>query len=225
MEGSAPGGDAGPREAAPLRLNNDRGVESSRPESPMAGLPPRLGDLSVKAVSVDGTMTGSALEAVFQADNTLMAVLISDPAEPIRVGLITRLTFFEAMTGRLGFGRHLQALRRLGVGISVDDFGTGYSSLSYLAEIPLDSLKIDKSFVADLESRQTSRTLARTVINLAHELGVRSVAEGVENERQFTILQEMGCEVIQGYLVGRPEAPEVTAETWLSGQLRGPGHH
>ena len=606
MEDSAPSEDVGPREPAPRQLDDDRGVGSSRAASRMAGLPPRLGDLSVKAVSVDGMMTGSALEAVFQADSTLMAVLISDPAGPTRVGLITRLTFFEAMTGRLGFGRHLQAqravdalafwdpitmphdrtldevstsllerpetqrgrdvvvswpdgsfgtvsvssvfeglamkygyeathdqltglpnrvlvvdrlevmlrhaervpsivavlfcdldgfkrindslghqfgdrvlnevagrfaatvrradtlariggdefvvacefevehgalqlgerliaslntpialsghrvrlgtsvgiavadgntsgpeellrnadlamyraktggrgafamfdtamharalerltleqdlgpamgrdefllhyqplvraadrglvgfeallrwqrpggrmvppsdfievaeesgfiltlgawvlgeacrqlaewrsegagnfkigvnvsarqfsdpgllgyvestleacrmepatlvleitestlmqhvkssietlaaLRRLGVGISVDDFGTGYSSLAYLAEIPLDSLKIDKSFVADLESRQTSRTLARTVINLAKELGVRSVAEGVENERQFTILQEMGCEVIQGYLVGRPEAPRVTAETWLSGQLTG----
>jgi diguanylate cyclase (GGDEF)-like protein len=114
----------------------------------------------------------------------------------------------------------LTALRRLGVVISVDDFGTGYSSLAYLAKIPLDSVKIDKSFVTDLESNHTSRMLASTVISLAHNLGVRSVGEGVENENQLAILMEMGCDLVQGYLIGRPHPPEQVEQAWFPGTAR-----
>ena len=98
----------------------------------------------------------------------------------------------------------LEALKKLGVGISVDDFGRGYSSLSYLWRVPLDSIKIDRSFVADLETDERARVLAATVVDLAHNLGVLAVAEGVETDRQFTILKDLGCDVMQGFLLGRP---------------------
>ena len=109
----------------------------------------------------------------------------------------------------------LAALKQLGVGITVDDFGTGYSSLSYLTQVPLDYLKIDRSFVADLAEGGKSAVLATTVINLAHNLGVRTVAEGVETEEQLRILRSMGCDLVQGFLLGRPAAPQALVGAWL----------
>jgi EAL domain-containing protein (putative c-di-GMP-specific phosphodiesterase class I) len=126
---------------------------------------------------------------------------------------ITESALIEDVESSLGV---LAALHSLGIAISVDDFGTGQSSLSYLAEIPLNSLKIDKSFIDGLETSERSRTLTSTVISLAHNLGVRSVAEGVERESQLTILEEMGCDVVQGFYIGHPEPPARIAETWLA---------
>jgi diguanylate cyclase (GGDEF)-like protein/PAS domain S-box-containing protein len=104
----------------------------------------------------------------------------------------------------------LEAIKTLGVGVTVDDFGTGYSSLAYLTQVPLDFLKIDRSFVAQLEHDEKSSVLASTVINLAHNLGVRTVAEGVETEGQANILRALGCDLLQGFLFGRPAAPEAS---------------
>jgi diguanylate cyclase (GGDEF)-like protein/PAS domain S-box-containing protein len=115
--------------------------------------------------------------------------------------------------------QRLDEIKKLGVGVSVDDFGTGYSSLSYLAQVPLDYLKIDRSFIASLETDQKARVLASSVVNLARNLGVRSVAEGVETEGQFAILSALGCDLLQGYLLGRPEAPAVIAAERLPQSL------
>jgi EAL domain-containing protein (putative c-di-GMP-specific phosphodiesterase class I) len=101
------------------------------------------------------------------------------------------------------------------VGVTVDDFGTGYSSLAYLSQVPLDYLKIDRSFVADLQDGDKSAVLATTVINLAHNLGVKTVAEGVETEAQLRILRALGCDIIQGFLIGRPAPAASAASTWL----------
>jgi len=110
----------------------------------------------------------------------------------------------------------LDEIKKLGVGVSIDDFGTGYSSLSYLSQIPLDYLKIDRSFVANLETDQKARVLASTVVNLARNLGVRSVAEGLETEGQFAVLAALGCDVLQGYLIGRPTDPRSIVSAWLA---------
>jgi len=100
--------------------------------------------------------------------------------------------------------RMLRELRELGVSIALDDFGTGYSSLSRLRMMPLDILKIDRSFVRDLTYTQASQRLVASLISLAHGIGLRVVSEGVESHEQAEILQSLGCDVVQGFLFGRP---------------------
>jgi diguanylate cyclase (GGDEF)-like protein len=102
----------------------------------------------------------------------------------------------------------LQLLHRIGVGISIDDFGTGYSSLSYLRRMPVDELKIDKSFVTDMAVDENDALIVRSTIDLGRNLGLRVVAEGVETGEVWNRLTELGCHVAQGYYFGRPVGPE-----------------
>ncbi|HZO03560.1 MAG TPA: EAL domain-containing protein [Burkholderiales bacterium] len=104
--------------------------------------------------------------------------------------------------------RKLQALRRAGVEVSVDDFGTGFCSLSYLARLPVDTLKIDRSFVVRMRDAGVPRNIVAMIVSLAHTLGLRVVAEGVEDDEQVRLLRELGCDQIQGYFVSRPVPPE-----------------
>ena len=104
--------------------------------------------------------------------------------------------------------RAIEAMGRLqaaGICTSIDDFGTGFSSLSYLKHLPLDFLKIDQSFVADVHSNPGSAAICRALLTLAHTLGLSVVAEGVENREQHRWLMENGCEYVQGYFIARPE--------------------
>lgn len=98
--------------------------------------------------------------------------------------------------------RQMERLRALGVSISIDDFGTGYSSLSYLRRLPIDSVKIDQSFLAELERDTSTLPLIRAIVSVAHSLGLTVVAEGVENESQAEALRAVGCDRLQGYLYG-----------------------
>lgn len=100
--------------------------------------------------------------------------------------------------------KNMESLRELGISFSIDDFGTGYSSLSYLKKLPVDQLKIDKSFVDDIESSNDSRAVVRAIISLASSLGMSTIAEGVESDRQKDLLIELGNQDFQGYLFGRP---------------------
>ena len=104
--------------------------------------------------------------------------------------------------------RKLQALRRAGVEVSVDDFGTGFCSLSYLARLPVDTLKIDRSFVMRMRDAGYPRNIVAMIVSLAHTLGLRVVAEGVEDDEQVRLLRELGCDQIQGFYVSRPVPPE-----------------
>lgn len=98
----------------------------------------------------------------------------------------------------------MEELRRLGVHLSIDDFGTGYSSLSYLRRFPIEKLKIDRSFVRSMTEEADASEIARTVINLGHSLRLNVIAEGVETMAQLDMLQNYGCDEVQGYLLSRP---------------------
>lgn len=98
----------------------------------------------------------------------------------------------------------MSALKAHGVGFSLDDFGTGYSSLAYLRRLPLDQLKIDRSFVRDLLDDPNSAAIAQTIIDLSQTMGLSVIAEGVETEIQRVLLASLGCHAYQGYLFGRP---------------------
>jgi EAL domain-containing protein (putative c-di-GMP-specific phosphodiesterase class I) len=98
----------------------------------------------------------------------------------------------------------LDKLKKLGVRVAIDDFGTGYSSLSYLQRFPLDSLKLDRSFVTGLPADARGVSIALAVITMAHSLGLKVVAEGVETREQLAFLREHECDEIQGYDICRP---------------------
>jgi EAL domain-containing protein (putative c-di-GMP-specific phosphodiesterase class I) len=130
------------------------------------------------------------------------AVLEVSGADPHRLKLeLTESLLLEDIADTIA---KMTALKALGVGFSLDDFGTGYSSLSYLKRLPLDQLKIDQSFVRDVLTDPNDAAIARTIVALAHSLGLAVIAEGVETEGQRAFLLESGCRAFQGYLFGRP---------------------
>ena len=131
--------------------------------------------------------------------------------------LLCEITESVAMEDIESTQRAFEALSRIGVYLSIDDFGTGYSSLSYLRQLPARQLKIDRSFVADIEVRPDARAIVGAVIQLAHQLGLRVVAEGVETEGQRDILLVLQCDELQGYLLARPMAVEAL-DDWLQKQ-------
>ncbi|MDB5893719.1 MAG: hypothetical protein JWQ88_1250, partial [Rhodoferax sp.] len=111
----------------------------------------------------------------------------------------------------------ISAIHALGVHLSLDDFGTGYSSLSYLHKLPMRELKLDKSFVQDLDTSGPARSLIQSVLHIGEGLRLTVVAEGVETQSQFDFLRDRGCDVVQGYLFARPMTPH-DLERWLAGR-------
>jgi diguanylate cyclase (GGDEF)-like protein len=110
-----------------------------------------------------------------------------------------------------GAAAKLQRLRDLGVGIAIDDFGTGHSSFSYLQALPLDTLKIDRSFIRRLDGSAANLSTVRAITGLAHQLGLQIVAEGVESEQHLAQLGRLGCELVQGFFLARPLTPEAAS--------------
>ena len=119
---------------------------------------------------------------------------------------------FEAVSEKL------KLLRGYGIRISLDDFGTGFSSLSYLKKLPIDTLKIDKSFIDTVLTDHSTQVITESILNMVKALGFESIAEGVEEEPQYHYLRSVGCDVIQGYLFGRP-LPADELESHISGSL------
>ena len=126
---------------------------------------------------------------------------------------ITESLIMEDVTHNIA---SLQAIRAMGVRIAVDDFGTGFSSLSYLSKLPLDTLKIDRSFIVDMTSGPEGLALVSTVINLAHSLKLNVVAEGVETEEQSRLLRLLSCDEMQGNLFSKPMPRELFETEYLS---------
>ena len=108
----------------------------------------------------------------------------------------------------------MDSLRAMGVHIALDDFGIGYSSLAYLNRLPLDEIKIDRSFVIGMIDDESSATIVRATVELGHGLGYAVVAEGVENAETRQRLTALGCDAIQGFLIARPMPADQTAE-WI----------
>ena len=119
----------------------------------------------------------------------------------------------------MGDAEHcLQVLNRLfalGVRISIDDYGTGYASLSYLKHFPADALKIDRPFVQHVTTALADEAIVRSTVSMAHSLGIQVVAEGVEDQGTWNLLEVLGCDIVQGYYLSRP-VPAQALEQWLS---------
>jgi len=127
---------------------------------------------------------------------------ISQDAIPQAIDLeITESLLMDDIEGNM---EKLRAIRDLGVRIAIDDFGTGHSSLAYLARLPVDALKIDRSFIITMLSNPDTMTLVRTIISLAQSLGLTVVAEGVDSEEQARMLRLLRCNQMQGYLFSKP---------------------
>ena len=150
---------------------------------------------------------------------------LADEVEDVmsRTGIEPRQLFLEVTEGILMAGagtaaRVLRQLRELGVRIAIDDFGTGYSSLSYLTRLPVDLLKVDRSFVLGIGGRSGDYEVTAAIIALAHTLGLRAIAEGVETPAQLASLRKLSCDAAQGFLFSRPLMPDAfVAELERSG--------
>ena len=118
----------------------------------------------------------------------------------------------------------LGSLRDMGVKLSIDDFGTGYSSLAYLKRLPIDRVKIDRSFIRDITEDPDDRAIASAIIGMGHTLRLNVVAEGVETQPQLAFLRAEGCDEAQGYLFGRPMPATEFAEFLQHKRVAAAGH-
>jgi len=135
-------------------------------------------------------------------DDRIRALVAAAGVDPALIEL--EITESQLMQDPEHAIRIMRALRESGIRMAIDDFGTGYSSLAYLTRLPVKSLKIDRSFVADVFSDNADAAIVRTIIEMAHQLGFTVVAEGVETDRQAAFLRQFGCEQAQGFLFARP---------------------
>ncbi len=132
----------------------------------------------------------------------LISIIKKYGISPTNVELeITESVFIDNMEEII---HKMKLLKDFGIRFSMDDFGTGFSSLSYLRELPIDTLKIDKSFIDDVVTDGSTRTIAESIIDLSKKLGFDTIAEGVEQEVQYSLLKNIGCENIQGFYLGKP---------------------
>jgi EAL domain-containing protein (putative c-di-GMP-specific phosphodiesterase class I) len=128
--------------------------------------------------------------------------------------IVVEITETAIMTEPAKAREVLMAMSASGVELSIDDFGTGHTSLAYLTSLPIQELKVDKSFVSQMNTRTDDAVIVRSVIDLGHNLGLRVVAEGVEDDRTRDDLVRAGCLMAQGYLWSRP-MPVAMVDRWL----------
>ncbi len=164
------------------------------------------GDMSV-AVNVSARNLGHA-----ELVPLLVELLDTSGIDPGR--LYVEITETSLMTDPERAALVLQALHRAGIGISIDDFGTGQTSLSYLSALPIDEIKIDRSFIADMTTSVGHHAIVRSIIDLGHNLGFHVVGEGVESQEIASALTAASCDVAQGYLNARP-MPAAELSDWM----------
>lgn len=134
--------------------------------------------------------------------DTIAGIMKETSFKPAELELeITETTVMENVDFTV---KTLKKLNKMGVNISMDDFGTGYSSLNYLRRLPIDILKIDRSFISDIDKDENTKVIVKSIIDVAHSLKLKVTAEGVETENQLSILKQMYCDEIQGFLISKP---------------------
>lgn len=133
--------------------------------------------------------------------------------------LLIEITESKKLNADASVVRTLKTLKEIGVRISIDDFGTGYNSLIYLQEFEFTSLKIDRSFVSNMKNER-GKILAESIISIGHRMGVKVVAEGIENSEQYKNLREMGCDMFQGYYFCRPLPADDVFSFYINNQYR-----
>jgi len=144
----------------------------------------------------------AAPDFVDQLYDTLARHKIPAPCVQLELTETTMMTRLDEHVARL------EALHDMGISLAIDDFGTGYSSIAYLKQLPIDVLKIDRSFVRDIHADPDDRAIVEAIVEMAHALELKVVAEGVESQEHLDFLRRVGCDVIQGYLTGRPVPAE-----------------
>jgi EAL domain-containing protein (putative c-di-GMP-specific phosphodiesterase class I) len=144
----------------------------------------------------------------------LEALLASEELDPRRLDAeITENVMFKDGSR---VKKVFEKLKKMGVSISVDDFGSGYSTLSYLSKYPFDRAKLDKTLIECLSTDGASaKNIVKAAIDIAHSAGIQALAEGVEKTEQLEILKELGCDQVQGFLLGRPVPPDVFEQLYL----------
>jgi EAL domain-containing protein (putative c-di-GMP-specific phosphodiesterase class I) len=145
---------------------------------------------------------------------------VSDALEDVGVGperLVLEITESVLVADVAPVHNAIRALKDSGVRLSIDDFGTGHSSLTYLRRLPVDVVKVDRSFVSGMTGEGDDDIIVAAVVSLAHNLGLTAVAEGIETVEQLVRLQELGCDIGQGYLFGRPQPPQAIAALLAEG--------
>ncbi len=166
-------------------------------------------NMGIKPVVISVNLSVTQLEDPALLE-TVRRAFVTTGADPGYIKMeITESLLLSDVDQKIEF---LYALRALGVRLSIDDFGTGYSSLSYLAKLPVDELKIDRSFITDVATSKESRAIVSSIVYLAHSLKLCTVAEGIETKQQLDFILEQGCDEYQGYYFSRPLPAEEIIE-------------
>ncbi len=147
---------------------------------------------------------------------TVRSLIEAEPARPRQVVLSLEVTETTLVRDAEATTEALENLDELGIQIGIDDFGTGYSSLSYLKRFPVTTIKVDRSFIMGIHDNPDDRAIVQAVIQLAHNLGLVVIAEGVEHEEQRRILADLHCDLVQGYLFGRPVPEEIMTDLLIN---------
>jgi diguanylate cyclase (GGDEF)-like protein len=163
-------------------------------------------------IGVSVNVSGRQLDHDFIVDDVKEALMLSGLAPTV---LTIEITETALMRDTETAAKRLRELKKIGVRLSIDDFGTGYSSLAYLAKFPVDCLKIDRAFTSAISNSTESRALVRTLVQLGRDLGLTTIAEGVETAEQIDRLRDEHVDQAQGFLMARPLEPDVFATTML----------